>query len=409
MNIKSQTNKEFCCFCGCSAKDLIIKEEAALYYSLDQKNAICSNCIDIFSFDLESDGEIDDINSFFDLKPKEIVEKLNEYIIGQDSAKKTLALAAYQHYKRINSNESTEIELDKSNILLIGPTGSGKTLMVKTLAKILNVPCYIGKATALTESGYMGDDVESLIEGLLEKAKMNVSAAERGIIFIDEVDKLARSPDSGQVKDPSGLGTQHALLTLLEDDEVVAYKKYQFKEGIKVSTKNILFIASGAFSGISEVVNKRINKTNTNIGFDAVFSKVKEDQELNMSEVTSEDFVSYGLVPEFVGRFPIVSAIKGLNLEETIRVIKEPKNSILKQYKEMFSTENTELLIDDNTLEEMSKTVLKNKTGARGLRGCFNYFLEDALYDAANTEGDKICTLTKEDIIKLNKAKINLI
>lgn len=409
MNIKSQTNKEFCCFCGCSAKDLIIKEEAALYYSLDQKNAICSNCIDIFSFDLESDGEIDNINSFFDLKPKEIVEKLNEHIIGQDSAKKTLALAAYQHYKRINSDESTEIELDKSNILLIGPTGSGKTLMVKTLAKILNVPCYIGKATALTESGYMGDDVESLIEGLLEKAKMNVAAAERGIIFIDEVDKLARSPDSGQVKDPSGLGTQHALLTLLEDDEVVAYKKYQFKEGIKVSTKNILFIASGAFSGISEVVNKRINKTNTNIGFDAVFSKVKEDQELNMSEVSSEDFVSYGLVPEFVGRFPIVSAIKGLSLEETIRVIKEPKNSILKQYKEMFSTENTELLIDDNTLEEMSKTVLKNKTGARGLRGCFNYFLEDALYDAANTEGNKICTLTKEDIIKLNKAKINLI
>lgn len=409
MNRKSQTNKEFCCFCGCSAKDLIIKEEAALYYSLDQKNAICSNCIDIFSFDLESDGEIDNINSFFDLKPKEIVEKLNEHIIGQDSAKKTLALAAYQHYKRINSDESTEIELDKSNILLIGPTGSGKTLMVKTLAKILNVPCYIGKATALTESGYMGDDVESLIEGLLEKAKMNVAAAERGIIFIDEVDKLARSPDSGQVKDPSGLGTQHALLTLLEDDEVVAYKKYQFKEGIKVSTKNILFIASGAFSGISEVVNKRINKTNTNIGFDAVFSKVKEDQELNMSEVSSEDFVSYGLVPEFVGRFPIVSAIKGLSLEETIRVIKEPKNSILKQYKEMFSIENTELLIDDSALEEMSKTVLKNKTGARGLRGCFNYFLEDALYDAANTEGNKICTLTKEDIIKLNKAKINLI
>lgn len=409
MNRKSQTNKEFCCFCGCSAKDLIIKEEAALYYSLDQKNAICSNCIDIFSFDLESDGEIDNINSFFDLKPKEIVEKLNEHIIGQDSAKKTLALAAYQHYKRINSDESTEIELDKSNILLIGPTGSGKTLMVKTLAKILNVPCYIGKATALTESGYMGDDVESLIEGLLEKAKMSVAAAERGIIFIDEVDKLARSPDSGQVKDPSGLGTQHALLTLLEDDEVVAYKKYQFKEGIKVSTKNILFIASGAFSGISEVLNKRINKTNTNIGFDAVFSKVKEDQELNMSEVSSEDFVSYGLVPEFVGRFPIVSAIKGLSLEETIRVIKEPKNSILKQYKEMFSIENTELLIDDSALEEMSKTVLKNKTGARGLRGCFNYFLEDALYDAANTEGNKICTLTKEDIIKLNKAKINLI
>lgn len=412
--MNKKTSDVCCSFCGGSSKDLIQKEELTIYYSLTQVEAICSNCIDIFSIDLEIEEKEKSLTEFqFDLKPKDIVELLDVHIVGQSHAKRSLALAAYQHYKRIENemnDDDTEdsVELDKSNILMVGPTGSGKTLLVKRLAKILNVPCYIARATSLTSAGYVGDDVESVIEGLLEAADMNVEMAERGIVFIDEVDKISKSKNSDH-KDPSGLGAQNALLTLLEDDDVMAYKRSDFEKPIKVNTKNILFIASGAFSGISEIVNKRTNKALSKIGFYASAENAKTDQEFDVDQILSEDFVSFGLVPEFVGRFPIMTAIKGLTVDDVKNIITEPKNSIYKQYKKMFEKESTIFKIDDDAMIEIAKLVIKNKTGARGLRSVFNYFLESALFDASNIAGKKICVLSKDSVVNMKKVELRTI
>lgn len=403
-----------CDFCGFSIEDLKDKEEATLFGNLEGNASICSNCIDSFSFDLDfemSNKEREGVFTF-DKKPHDIVKELNENIIGQDKVKKTLALAAYQHYKRIVDAQEGDLEddtqIDKSNILLVGPTGSGKTLIAKNLANALNVPFYIARATSITEAGFMGDDVESIIEGLLEKADMNVELAEKGIVFIDEIDKIARSADSGQSKDPSGLGTQNSLLTILEDDEIIAFKKHDFKEPVKVNTKNILFIASGAFSGINEIVSKRLKNKGSSIGVLANLQKQKDDQEFNMAEITTEDFVKFGLVPEFVGRFPIITSLKGLTKDDMVQVITGPKNSILNQYKKMFLKENTLLKIEEDALTEIAAIVVKNKTGARGLRGIFNSLFEDALFEATKNKSKKIVSLTKDHVINNKPADLKL-
>lgn len=390
-------SNDYCGFCGGHIDTLMKHDGASSFKAINDKDIICSNCINTFADKLEDDESVIDenaeVNIDFSKTPKELVEELNKIIVGQDAAKRSLALAAYQHYQRVNSGQI----LDKNNILLVGPTGSGKTLLAKTLAKTLNVPCHIVRANSITETGYVGDDVESIIEGLLEKAGGNPALAEVGIVFIDEIDKIAKAP-SGTVKDVSGLGTQTSLLTILEDDDVVAYKKNEFRKSVTVNTKNILFIASGAFSGISEIANKREKKTVTNIGFTAVHTKAESDQEFSMSKLQNQDFVEFGLIPEFVGRFPIISSLKGLNLADIEKIITEPENCIYSQYKQLFENEKTELKIEPEAFTEIAKLVIKNKTGARGLRGVFNTFFSDALFDCAGNRSKKICILTADDV-----------
>lgn len=397
-------HNDYCSFCGGHIESLVKSEDINIFQSIDEKDIICSNCISTFA-DKIDDEKIStgtpDIN--FDLTPMDLIKEFNKVVIGQDEAKKSLALAAYQHYQRINNEQ----ELDKTNILMVGPTGSGKTLLAKTLAKALNVPCYIVRANSITETGYVGDDVESIIEGLLDKADGNASLAEVGIVFLDEIDKIAKSP-SGTVKDVSGLGVQNSLLTILEDEDVVANKKADFKPTVTVNTKNILFIASGAFSGISEIANKRQNKNNSGIGFTAVKEKKASDQEFKMDQLLNEDFISFGLVPEFVGRFPVITSLSGLTEKDIERIITEPNNSILTQYKTLFKNEKTELEIEDGVFTEIAKIVVKNKTGARGLKGVFNNIFSNALFESTMNKKHKICVLTKDDVIKGNKATLKL-
>lgn len=400
--MESTTNSnDYCGFCGGHIDTLMKLDGASSFKAINDKDTICSNCINTFADKLEDDelsiDEDGEISIDFSKTPKELVEELNKIIIGQDAAKRSLALAAYQHYQRVNSGQV----LDKNNILLVGPTGSGKTLLAKTLAKTLNVPCHIVRANSITETGYVGDDVESIIEGLLEKAGGNAALAEVGIVFIDEIDKIAKAP-SGTVKDVSGLGTQTSLLTILEDDDVVAYKKNEFRKNVTVNTKNILFIASGAFSGISEIASKREKKATTSIGFTAVHTKAENDQEFLMSKLQNEDFVEYGLIPEFVGRFPIISSLKGLNEKDIEKIITEPENCIYSQYKQLFENENTTLMIEPEAFVEIAKLVIKNKTGARGLRGIFNTFFSDSLFECAGGKTKKICVLSAEDV-KVNR------
>jgi len=396
---------DYCSFCGGYIEALLESNPIATFISIDNKDVICSNCVNTFADALDDlDNESNESFDFnFNKKPKDIVDELNKVIVGQERAKRSLALAAYQHYKRVSSGQ----ELDKNNILLVGPTGSGKTLMAKTLAKSLNVPCYIVRATSITEAGYQGDDVESIIEGLLEKAGGNPELAALGIVFIDEIDKISKAP-GGTGKDVSGLGTQNALLTLLEDDDVVAYKKSDFKPTVTVNTKNILFIASGAFSGIGQIANKRTSTHKPSIGFNAEAKKQITDQEFDMLELRNEDFVEYGLVPEFVGRFPVMSSLQGLSVDDIEKVITEPENSIFKQYQTLFKNEKTTLKIEPEAFIEIAKLALKNKTGARGLKGIFNYFFEDALFEAASNQLTKTCFLSKDDVIHNRRAIIKM-
>lgn len=405
---------EICCdYCGCSIKDLK-KDDVPFKKGMKENSLICYNCVnsldEIIEEELEEElnnEEDENINFEFDKNPLEIVKELDRFVVGQEKAKRTIALAAYQHYKRINDKDN---ELDKNNVMLIGPTGSGKTLIVKQLAKLLNVPFYIARANSITEAGYIGEDVDSIIEGLLEKCNGDRKRAELGIVFIDEIDKIRKAPDSNFAKDVSGLGTQNALLTILEDEEVVAYKRNEFKKPVKVNTKNILFIASGAFSGINDVVNKRLNKSNNKIGILSQNIKLEEDQDLNMDEVTNEDIINFGFVPEFVGRFPIITSLNGLKVKDLIRVIKEPENSILNQYIKLFEKENVQLIVTDEAIEEIAKEAIKKKTGARGIKSDFHKIFENALFSVCSNKNKSVaCILDKDTYLKDKIAKIEII
>lgn len=398
--VTCEIKEEYCSFCGVSINDLD-KDGIPFKEGMDENSVICYGCVDSFNENLEDFLNKDsDFEFSLEKTPLEIVKELDKHVIGQENAKRTIALAAYQHYKRINDEDQN---LDKNNILLIGPTGSGKTLLVKTLSKILNVPFYIARANSITEAGYAGDDVEGILEGLLEKCDGNVAKAELGIIFIDEIDKIKKS-DSGAIKDISGLGTQNSLLTVLEDDEITVYKRNEFKAPVTIKTKNILFISSGAFSGINEIINKRLNKTKVKIGIKADAIKVVEDQKINLAELTTEDLINFGMVPEFIGRFPVLSTLNGLTIKDLMRTIKEPENSILKQYEKTFLNEGVKLLVEDSAIEEIAKDALLKKTGARGLKANFSKIFEDALFDASSIKGKFNCILSKENYLKNNKA-----
>lgn len=334
--------------------------------------------------------------------PHQIKAELDEFIIGQDYAKKVVSVAVYNHYKRVVENAMDEIEIEKSNMLMIGPTGSGKTYLVKTLARLLNVPLAITDATSLTEAGYIGDDVESVISKLLAAADNDVEKAERGIVFIDEIDKIAKKRNTNS-RDVSGESVQQGLLKLLEGSDVEvpvgATNKNAMVPMVTVNTRNILFICGGAFPDLENVIKARLNKKSS-IGFEADL-KDKYDRDLNiLKQVTLEDLREFGMIPEFLGRLPVLFTLEGLSREMLVKILKEPRNAILKQYQKLLALDEVELLFEDEALEAIAEKALEKKTGARALRAIIEEFMLDIMYEIPKDDNIGRVTITRDYIEK---------